>query len=545
MKNFIKKILEIVDVDKKSYILNQLWCFFCLIMYTMFSIIFPSFLSKIVDIGIARNDKQAILQYSLQMLICGISMVTFYYLQRVSFFKFGNQITFNTRKKLYNKLCNVNISFWNQYKIGDVLTILNSDIDKLQELLTSNISELVVNAVLAIGIALYVLMLNVKIGVAVIFLAVFFAMSQKKLSDKSKEKMKNFRQAVGDFNSYSTETINNIPSLQMTGKVNYVKKIYANHCDILASRGLDFTRTISVVSVIGTSFNILAIVLVLLIGAIDVSNGTISVGLLFSMTIYVQRLYSPIVALGNLFVNIRSFTPVLDNIYNLFSTEDTISQGTYSSLNALSGKVEFKNVSFAYKDQDYVIRNFSAVFEPGDIVGIIGENGSGKTTICRLLTKLCHVSQGTIELDGIDINDIETSYLQTQIGVMTQDSFMLTDDINELLSSDQHSISIQEYLRSLNFSNTGISISDTGFNVKENKVNISGGEAQKLALYKLYLENKPICILDEPTASLDSDSEKKMIEFISNYFRGKTVFIITHKPEILCLCSKTIKLNPQ
>lgn len=311
----------------------------------------------------------------------------------------------------------------------------------------------------------------------------------------------------------------------------------------MTSRGLDFTKTISVVGVIGTLFNILAIVLVLLIGAIDVSNGTISVGLLFSITIYVQRLYSPIVALGNLLVNIRSFTPVLDNIYNLFSTQDTISQGTYSSLNALSGKVEFKNVSFAYNDQDYVIRNFSAVFEPGDIVGIIGENGSGKTTICRLLTKLCHVSQGTIELDGIDINDIETSYLQTQIGVMTQDSFMLTDEINELLRCDQHSISIQEYLKSLNFSNTGISISDIGFNLKENKVNISGGEAQKLALYKLYLENKPICILDEPTASLDADSEEKMIEFINNYFQGKTIFIITHKPEILRLCSKTIKLK--
>lgn len=544
MKSFIQKIIKIVDIEKKSYIFNQLWCFFCLIMYTIFSIIFPSFFSKIVDIGIARNDKQAILQYSLQMLLCGICMVTFYYCQRVSFFKFGNQITFNTRKKLYSKLCNVNIFFWNQHKIGDILTILNGDIDKLQELLTSNISELVVNAVLAIGIAFYVLMLNVKIGVAVIVLAVFFAMSQKKISDISKEKMKKLRQTVGDFNSYSTETINNMPSLQMTGKINYVRKMYGNHCNILASRGLDFTRTISVVSIIGTSFNIFAVVLVLLIGAIDVSNDMISVGLLFSMTIYVQRLYSPIVALGNLFVNIRSFTPVLDNIYNLFSTEDTISQGTYSSRNALTGKVEFKNVSFAYNDRDYVIHNFSAVFEPGDIVGIIGENGSGKTTICRLLTKLCRASHGTIELDGIDINDVEISYLQTQIGVMTQDSFMLTDEFNELLSCEQCSISIQEYLKSLNFSNTGISISDVGFKMKENKVNISGGEAQKLALYKLYLENKPICILDEPTSSLDSESEEKMIEFINNHFQGKTIFIITHKPEILRLCSKTIHLKP-
>lgn len=542
MEKFIKKILIITEIDKKSYLLNQLWCIFCLIMYTVSSIIFPNFFSKIVDIGIVGNNIQAIIQYSLQMFLCGFIMVTFYYCQRVSFFKFGNKITLNTRKKVFKKLCNVNISFWNHHKIGDILTILNSDIDKLQELLTSNVSELIVNSVLAVGIALYVLMLNVKIGVAVIFLAVLFALTQIITSKLSKEKMKSLRHAVGNFNSYITETINNMPSLQMTGKINYVIKICADHCNILASRGLDFTRIISMVSVIGTSFNILAVITVLLIGAIDVTNGLLSVGMLFSMTIYVQRLYSPIVTLGSLLVKIRNFAPILDKIYNLFSTEDTISQGIYTPQDPLTGKVEFKNVSFAYNDRDYVIRDFSEVFEPGDVIGIIGENGSGKTTLCRLLTKLCRASQGVIEIDGIDIDDIDTSYLQTQIGVMTQDSFILTEEFNELICNEENIVSLQQYLESLNFRNTGYSISDVGFEMKENKVNISGGEAQKLALFKIYLENKPICILDEPTASLDPVSEEKMIEFISKKFRGKTVFIITHKPEIIRLCTKTVKL---
>ena len=112
---------------------------------------------------------------------------------------------------------------------------------------------------------------------------------------------------MGDFNSFSTETINNMPSLQMTGKTQYIKKMYADKCDELAKEGLDFTKTMCTVGMTGMSFNVLAIVIVLILGAVDVSNNLISVGLLFSMTIYVQRLYSPIVSIGNMFVKIKKF----------------------------------------------------------------------------------------------------------------------------------------------------------------------------------------------------------------------------------------------
>ena len=162
-----------------------------------------------------------------------------------------------------------------------------------------------------------------------------------------------------------------------------------------------------------------------------------SVGVLFSLTIYVQRLYSPIVSLGNLFVKIKNFIPILDNIYNVYTTEETIIKGNNNPVSPLTGKVEFKDVAFSYNNRDFVIHNLSGVYEPGDIVGIIGENGSGKTTICRLMTKLCTVNQGKILLDDIDINDIDIDYLQTQIGVMTQDSFILTDEFNAILNSEQ------------------------------------------------------------------------------------------------------------
>lgn len=542
-RSFLKKLLKVTSIETKKYIVNQIWCFTCLLVYTISSVFFPSFLSKVIDIGVLKNDNIAIFRYSTEMLICGIFMIIFFYVQKVSFFKFGNDIVMNTKKSLYNKLNNVNIIFWNKHKVGNILTILDNDIGKMQELLTSNISELVVNIFLCVGISLYIIGLNYKIGFSVVGLSFCFAFIQKHISNKSKEKMKKLRELMGDFNSYTTETVNNIPALQMTGKNKYIKKIYEDKCNQIVDQGLDFTKTMSYVSVVGMAFNIIAIILVLLIGSLDVSKGNISVGLLFSLTIYVQRLYSPIVAIGNVFVKIKNFIPLFDNIYEVMFSEDIIINGTYRIDDNLKGKIEFENVWFKYNENKYVLKGFSETFETGEIVGIIGENGSGKTTIGKLLTKLCTVNNGKIKIDGVNIKDYNLDYLQEQIGVMTQDSFMLTNEINEILDNKLYMEQIQEFLEKMNFSDTGNSILNDGFRVKENGLNISGGEAQKLALYKLYLDNKPICILDEPTASLDSISEERIIDFIKNSFKDKTVIIITHKPEILNICTKIIDLN--
>lgn len=543
LKTFLKRLLKIVDIEKKKYIVNQIKCFSFLMIYTIASVIFPSFLSKIVDLGVVMGDVSNIVLYTTEMLICGILMVIFYYLQKVFFFKFGNDIVLRTKQKLYKKLNTVDIQFWNQYKVGDVLTILDNDIEKLQELLTSDISELVVNICLCIGISSYIIILNPKIGILVVVMSIIFAFIQRKVANKSKERMKKLRVTMGDFNSFSTETINNMPSLQMTGKTQYIKKMYADKCDELAKEGLDFTKTMCTVGMTGMSFNVLAIVIVLILGAVDVSNNLISVGLLFSMTIYVQRLYSPIVSIGNMFVKIKNFFPLLDNIYNVMFNEKNIIKGAYKHSSELMGNISFDNVWFGYNNERFILKGFTETFNRGEIIGIVGNNGSGKTTLVRLLTKLCTVERGKIEIDGIDINTFDMEYLQTQIGVMTQNSYLLAEEFNNILKSEKELNKMKKFLEEMNFYESGNSILKGNFEVKENNLNISGGEAQKLALYKLYLDNKPICVLDEPTAALDSNSEEKMIEFIKNHFKEKTVIIITHKPQILKICNRIIKLE--
>ena len=481
LKTFLKRLLKIVDIEKKKYIVNQIKCFSFLMIYTIASVIFPSFLSKIVDLGVVMGDVSNIVLYTTEMLICGILMVIFYYLQKVFFFKFGNDIVLRTKQKLYKKLNTVDILFWNQYKVGDVLTILDNDIEKLQELLTSDISELVVNICLCIGISSYIIILNPKIGILVVVMSIIFAFIQRKVANKSKERMKKLRVTMGDFNSFSTETINNMPSLQMTGKTQYIKKMYTDKCDELAKEGLDFTKTMCTVGMTGMSFNVLAIVIVLILGAVDVSNNLISVGLLFSMTIYVQRLYSPIVSIGNMFVKIKNFFPLLDNIYNVMFNEKNIIKGDYKHSSELMGNISFDNVWFGYNNERFILKGFTETFNRGEIIGIVGNNGSGKTTLVRLLTKLCTVKRGKIEIDGIDINTFDMEYLQTQIGVMTQNSYLLAEEFNNILKSEKELNKMKKFLEEMNFYESGNSILKGNFEVKENNLNISGGEAQKLA----------------------------------------------------------------
>lgn len=543
MRIFWQRLIKVVGINTKSYVLNQIKCFLCLIIYTLSSITFPSFLSKIVDLGIMTNSTKNIVLYVSEMLACGIVMVLFYYLQKILFFKFGNEIVLGTKQKLYKKLNIVDIGFWDKYKVGDILTILDNDIERLQELLTSNISEFVVNFFLCIGISLYIVVLNIKIGILVLTAALLFALIQRKVANRSKEKMKKLRMTMGDFNSFSTETINNMPALQMTGKNNYIIKLYASKCKALSTEGLDFTKTMSAVGMTAMSFNVIAIIIVLVIGAFDVSNEKISVGLLFSMTVYVQRLYSPIVSMGNMFVKIKNFFPLLDNIYNVMYNEDNIIKGSYKSPVMLKGNISFENVWFAYNSGNYILKGFTETFNSGQVTGIVGKNGSGKTTIVRLLTKLCMTEKGKIEIDGIDIKEFDLEYLQEQISVMTQENFLLGDDLNFILQDDKQLEKIKNFFDKMNFSESGKDIISGQFSVNENNLNISGGEAQKLALYKLYLDNKPICILDEPTASLDSESEEKMISFIKEHFDKKTLIIITHKPKILEICDKIIEIN--
>ena len=178
------------------------------------------------------------------------------------------------------------------------------------------------------------------------------------------------------------------------------------------------------------------------------------------------------------------------------------------------------------------------------VVGITGDNGSGKSTLIRLLTKLCTPQQGEILLDRINVEKYNTEFLRTQIGYMQQNEFFLKGKLKDVI--DPYGKMKQEELSKLmQFFQIPIELFQDSFDteISENMLNLSGGEVQKLAMVRLFCENKPIYILDEPTAALDLGSEQEITALLKLLLKNKTAMIITHREPILDICDIVVRLK--
>ena len=225
------------------------------------------------------------------------------------------------------------------------------------------------------------------------------------------------------------------------------------------------------------------------------------------------------------------------------TNSNEVISGNVTLSTPLKGDIEFRNISFSYTEGTEVLKDFNLRVKSGSILGIVGKNGSGKTTIGRLLTRVCSPTSGKILIDGINITEYDFDYYQNQIECVTQENFILPEELENMNCDMKFKEEFTEFTQRLNFIERRLDRAANIFRLKENSLNISGGELQKVSLFKAYKSNKPICILDEPTSAIDTCSEDKVIEFIDEKFKGRTLIIITHKPQILKICDKVIDLE--
>lgn len=259
----------------------------------------------------------------------------------------------------------------------------------------------------------------------------------------------------------------------------------------------------------------------------------IELGILFSMIVYVQQLYSPAVALGETYNSIKNAQPSILRISTLLENKEMVEEADFCPEGSLKGNIIFKNVTFSYaQNTDPVFRNLNLSLKAGRIYGITGDNGMGKSTFIRLIAGLCMPDSGNIYIDDIEIKKYNVEYLRKHIGYLLQ---------KPLLLRGKNPIDNIDTKRMMRYFNMG-----KKRYLEENVKGLSGGESQKLALaYLLSDKTKDIYILDEPTASVDLKSEEVICSQIRDALKGKTALIITHRRSILKICDEVIDFNKE
>ncbi len=287
---------------------------------------------------------------------------------------------------------------------------------------------------------------------------------------------------------------------------------------------------------------------VLVIGIRNVRSGMLSLGELLVVVSYLSQLYGPLKTISKQTASLQSAAAGAERAFELLDELPEVPERPGAlPLRRAAGAIEFRQVSFAYGDNGFVLRDLSFAVTPGTRLGIFGTTGAGKTTLVGLLVRLYDPSAGQILLDDVDLRDYQLQGLRNQFAMVLQEPVLFSASIAENISYGHPTASWDEVLAAAVAANAHDFI--TGFPdgydtiVGERGMRLSGGERQRIALARAFLKDAPILILDEPTSSVDTGTEGAIFEALERLMEGRTVILITHRPSALQLCNASIQVE--
>ncbi len=302
-----------------------------------------------------------------------------------------------------------------------------------------------------------------------------------------------------------------------------------------------FSLLVSVATAVGTAA-------VLLIGARHVRSGILTLGDLFLVMGYITQLYTPLTTMSRKASSLQSHLASAERAFALLDEAlDVRERPGARALHRASGSVTFENVSFAYGHDRAVLHDVSFRVAPGTRLGIVGTTGAGKSTVASLLTRFYDPIAGRILLDGVDLRDYKLVDLRSQFAIVLQESVLFSTSIAENIAYARPGATDDEIVAAAKLANADSFIARLpegyGTLVGERGSLLSGGERQRIALARAFLKDAPILILDEPTSAVDMETEAVIVEAMNRLMRGRTTFIIAHRPSTLQNCDAWLQIE--
>ena len=506
----------------------------CAIGMTLATFVFPNATRHVIDNIIPHPQRHTEFGYWIALAFVGFLLKDGLNSLRIMVNNtFEQKVIFDIRSDLYEKIQHLPLQWFDTRRTGDVMTRVAEDVTNMERVLIDGIEQGLVALLQVLGVGVFLFILNPTVALWATLPVPLLAVGAWFYSTKGRDRYKNQREASSDLNALLHDNISGIRQIKAYAAEREELARFNRFSDILRRANLRMMKWWALYSPGMSLLRMTGYVLVLAFGGRAVMEGTLSLGSFTGFLLFLSLFYEPIDRLNSLNQMILSGRAAADRVFEIMDTDDEVNANSGAELPAnLRGHVRFENVSFSYQNQP-TLENITLEAKPGQTVALVGPTGAGKTTILSLLARFYETTSGRITMDDIELSSLSKASLRDRMGYVTQEAFLFNGTVRENLQLAKRDASDEEMWNALEAAHASPFVKELpqrlDTNVGERGVKLSGGEKQRLSIARSLLKNAPILLLDEATASVDSETERLIQSALDHLMKNRTSFVIAHR----------------
>lgn len=440
---------------------------------------------------------------------------------------------YDLRQDVIHRINHLPVKYFDNHAFGDILDRLTSDMESVSNAMQQTFSQLVNALIMGLFVLVGLFYLDWKIGWVVIGMIVVSAFIGRSIVNQSQTYFRNTADTLGEMNGYIQEQLTGFDVVKLYGREEQSAQEYEAIVDQLNKDGFRSGFTTGLMQPLLTGVTNLTYLAIAYIGAKQTILGALSVGNLQAVTQYVWRINQPIQVVTQLAPILQSASAATSRIFEIL--DEPMEDATVNAElpEAVEGSVTFDEVDFRYVEDRPLIEDLSIQVEPGEMIAIVGPTGAGKTTIINLLMRFYDVTEGSIQLEGRDIRDLDRRAYRENFGMVLQDAWLFSGTIKENLRFGNLEATDDDIVQAAKLANVDhfIRTLPGGYEMEMNEEssNISLGQKQLLTIARALLSDPKILILDEATSSVDTRLEQLIQKAMNTLMEGRTSFVIAHR----------------
>jgi subfamily B ATP-binding cassette protein MsbA len=526
-----KRLIGYVLIYKSTFIFVAISA----VLISIFSTLTPYLIKIAVDDYLALGKYDEFIYLICFMLLNLLLTVIFMFLFSYYANLLGQNVVFDLRVKLFKHILNFKMGYFDKSSVGRLVTRAVNDMETIASIFSQGLFMIVADLLQMFLVIIIMLVISWKLSLSVFFVLPFILFATRKFQKSMKVAFNEVRAEVANLNSFVQERITGMKIVQI---FNREKIEYDNFIEINKKHKKAWLKTVwynSIFFPIAELSTSVTVGLIVWYGGLNsiLEDSDITLGIIFLFIQLSQMLFRPLRQIADKFNTLQMGMVAANRVFKILDTESKILNSGNLSYDSFFGNIKFNNITFSYNKGTDVLKDISFNVNKGEKIAIVGATGSGKTTIINLLTRFYQTTQGSIEIDDVNINNMDLNSLRSNIALVLQDDFLFADSLLNNITIWDKTISFDNVVKAAK----KIGIHDFimslpngyNYNVKERGVMISQGQRQLISFLRAYLKNPSILILDEATSSIDSNSEELIQSAILKITENKTSIIIAHR----------------